>query len=188
MSQALWYTSRATGLVSLLLVTVSAVLGMLGAGRVATPRWPRFALSSLHRNVSLLTVTFLAVHIATAIIDPYAGIGWLDAIVPFVSVYQPFWLGLGAVALDLMVAVIITSLLRTRMPLAAWRFVHLTSYALWPLVIFHGLGNGGADSHRGWVLVLYGLCILAVAVAGFLRLTATHPDTEMRNVDTASWR
>src|SRR5581483_7783042 len=114
MQLALWFASRATGLVALPLLTVSLVLGIVGAGRAASPRWPRFALAALHRNISLLSVLFLAVHISTAIIDPYAGIGWLDAVVPFVSVYHPFWLGLGAVALDLMLALVISSLLRPR--------------------------------------------------------------------------
>ena len=188
MSQALWYASRATGLVSLLLVTATTVLGLLGAGRVATPRWPRFVVAGLHRNLSLLTVAFLAVHISTAIIDPYAGISWLDAVLPFTSSYQPLWLGLGAVALDLMIAITVTSLLRTRLSHRAWRIVHLTSYALWPIVVIHGLGNGGTDRHQAWILGLYGLCALAVAAAGLLRLRATHPDTELRNVNVARWR
>ncbi len=63
----------------------------------------------MHRNLSLLTLAFLAVHVASAIIDPYAGIAWLDVVVPFVSTYHPFWLGLGAVALDLILAVVVTS-------------------------------------------------------------------------------
>ena len=188
MSQALWYASRATGLVSLLLVTATTVLGLLGAARVATTRWPRFVVAGLHRNLSLLTVAFLAVHISTAIIDKYAGINWVDAVVPFISNYQPFWLGLGTVALDLMIAITVTSLLRTRLSHRTWRIVHLTSYALWPIVVIHGLGNGGTDRHQVWVLALSLLCALAVAAAGALRLVATHPDTVVRDVEGARWR
>ena len=188
MSQALWYASRATGLVCLLLVTATTVLGLLGAARVATPNWPRFVVAGLHRNLSLLTVVFLAVHISTAIIDPYAGISWLDAVLPFTSSYQPLWLGLGAVALDLMIAITVTSLLRTRLSYRAWRIVHLTSYVLWPIVVIHGLGNGGTDRHQAWILALYALCALTVATAGVLRLVATHPDTAVRDVDVARWR
>ena len=101
------------------------MLGAIHTGRVRA-RWPRFTLHALHRNLSLLTLVFLAVHVASAIIDPYAGIAWLDVVVPFVSTYHPFWLGLGAVALDLILAVVVTSLLRLRM--AAWRAVHLSAY------------------------------------------------------------
>lgn len=66
----------ATGLVALLLLTATVVLGITSAGRLATPRWPRFVIAAIHRNLSLLSVVFLGVHIATAVIDPYAGISW----------------------------------------------------------------------------------------------------------------
>ena len=180
MNQALWYASRATGLVSLVLLTATMVLGLLGAGRLTLVGWPRFAVTALHRNLSLLTVVFLSLHVAGAVIDPYAGIRWVDAVVPFVSPYQPFWLGLGAVALDLMIAMIVTSLLRDRIGLRAWRVLHMAAYAVWPVALAHGLGVGGADSHRVWVLAIDVLCLLAVAVALALRLTVSHPDTAAR--------
>lgn len=186
MSQALWYASRATGLVSLTLLTATMVLGLLGAGRVAWAGWPRFAMTSLHRNLSLLTVGFLAVHVAGAVIDPYAGIRWLDAVLPFGSVYKPLWVGLGAVALDLVLAMIVTSLLRARIGLRTWRVLHMTAYACWPVALAHGLGVGGADTHRVLVLTVDAVCLLAVAVALAVRLTTSHPDTVARQaVDPA---
>lgn len=95
MGQALWFTSRGTGLVSLLLLTATVGLGAAHAARWGSTRWPRFTVAALHRNLSLLAVVFLAAHVATAVIDPYAGIRWLDAVLPFGSTYHPFWLGLG---------------------------------------------------------------------------------------------
>jgi sulfoxide reductase heme-binding subunit YedZ len=71
---ALWYTSRATDLTSLVLLTAVTALGALTGGTFASAHWPRFALAGVHRNLSLLTVAFLVVHIATAVIDPHAGI------------------------------------------------------------------------------------------------------------------
>lgn len=181
MSHALWYASRATGLVCLVLLSTSVVLGLLGAGRFASESWPRFVLAALHRNASLLIVVFLAVHISTAVIDPYAGIGWISAVVPFVSAYHPLWLGLGAVAFDLLLALVVTSLLRTRMPLRAWRGVHWTAYACWPAALLHGIGIGGIDRTRPWVLALDAVSLLAVLLAAGWRLRASHPDTEARN-------
>jgi NADH:ubiquinone oxidoreductase subunit F (NADH-binding) len=122
---ALWYVSRATGMLALLLLTGTVVLGTLTGGRATFAGLPRFAVAALHRNLSLLTLAFLVVHVATAVIDDYAGIGWLDTVLPFVSVYHPFWLGLGAVAFDLLLALAGTSLLRTRIPPRAWRAVQL---------------------------------------------------------------
>lgn len=180
MDQTLWYASRATGLVALLLLTATLVLGITTAGRWASPGWPRFVIAAVHRNLSLLSVVFLGVHIASAVIDPYAGISWADAVIPFGSAYRPLWLGLGAVAFDLLLAVVATSLLRLRIPLRWWRGVHWSSYALFPLAIVHGLGTGGTDSGLGWILALATACVLAVALAVGWRIRVTHPDTQAR--------
>lgn len=189
MDLALWFASRATGLVALPLLTVSLVLGIVGAGRGASERWPRFTVAALHRNIALMSVLFLAVHVSTAIIDPYAGIGWLDAVVPFGSVYRPFWLGLGSVALDLMLAVLVTSLLRPRISLRLWRAVHWAGYGCWPIAVAHGLGVGGRDSGLGWVLSLNVTCVVVVLVALFPRLRAgRHPDTAARRAATLGGR
>ena len=158
-----WYASRAAGLVSLVLLTTTLVLGVSGVARAATTAWPRFTLARLHRNVSLLAVVFVAVHVTTAVLDGYVPIRWVDVVVPFVSGYQPFWLGLGAVALDLLVALVVTSLVRSRIGLRTWRAVHAAAYACWPIAVVHGLGIGGADTTTGWVLVLTLGCVAAAA-------------------------
>lgn len=176
----LWYASRSTGLIALVLFTGSVVLGALGSGRYASVRWPRFTLAAVHRNVSLLAVVFLVVHITTATVDPYAGIGWLDAIVPFGSAYQPFWLGLGAVATDLTIAVVVTSLLRPRVNAKLWRYVHWASYACWPLAVVHGIGTTTSDFRMTWVAAIDVLCVLAVIVAVCWRAGTRHHDTEAR--------
>ena len=193
MSHALWYASRATGLVCLLLLSASVVLGLLGAGRFSTASWPRFVVGALHRNVSLLIVVFLTVHISTAIIDPYAGIGWISAVVPFSSSYHPLWIGLGAVAFDLLLALIVTSLLRTRLSLRLWRAVHWTAYACWPAALVHGIGIGGTDRTQPWVLALDVVAVGSVLVAFGFRLVASHPDTAARGTQAGtragtSWR
>jgi predicted ferric reductase len=179
-TQALWYLSRGTGIVALLLLTGAVVLGMLNSGRLASERWPRFTISAIHRNVSLLSLVFLVIHIASAVIDPYAGIHWVDAIMPFVSTYRSFWLGLGTLAGDLMVAVIITSLLRPRIGYRVWRAVHWLSYAMWPIALIHGIGTGITDDHVLWVLLTNIGCALAVLAALWWRLGTTHADTEAR--------
>ena len=146
------------------------------------------ALHGLHRNLALLALVFLGVHVATAIIDPYAGIRWWDAVVPFASTYHPFWTGLGAAASDLVVALVGTSVLRTWLPLRVWRAVHFAAYVLWPVALAHGLGIGGADSTRGWVQVIDGGCALVVVAAVAIRVRARHPDTELRRTTEARLR
>ncbi len=185
---ALWYASRATGLVSLLLLTGVVVLGALNGARVGSRSWPRFALAGLHRNLSLLAVAFLAIHIATAIIDPYAGIGWASAVLPFVSHYHPFWLGLGALAFDLLIALIASSLARPRIDPRLWRAIHWAAYICWPVAVAHGWGIGGADARLRWVLAVTVACIVAVVGAVGWRVRARHPDSEARQRPFAGTR
>jgi sulfoxide reductase heme-binding subunit YedZ len=160
----LWYLNRATGLVSLLLMTLTIVLGVLVQRQVSLPGLPRWGTVGLHRNVGLVSAVLLVVHVASAVVDGYASIGWLDTVVPFVAGYETFWVGLGTLAVDLTALVVLTSLLRGRLPLRAWRAVHLTSYALWPLALVHGLG-AGTDLGSGWLLAGALACAVAVAVA-----------------------
>ena len=126
----LWYATRATGLVTLMLLTLSVLLGVLTAGRFASGKWPRFLTMGLHRNLSLVTAVFLALHVLTTVVDTYTHIPVTAAFLPFASSYKGgVWLGLGAVALDLLVALVITSLVRMRIGHRTWRWLHWAAYA-----------------------------------------------------------
>jgi methionine sulfoxide reductase heme-binding subunit len=159
---ALWYATRATGLVTMLLLTATVLLGILTTGRFAGGRWPRFLTVGLHRNLSLLVVTFLALHIATTVIDTFVSIPLAAAFIPFASSYKTAWLSLGAVALDLLVALVATSLIRNRLGLRTWRWVHWAAYICWPVALAHGLG-AGTDRGTLWVFVLTIACAAMVA-------------------------
>ena len=167
---ALWYASRATGVVTLLLLTAVLLLGILVNRQGRLPGLPSFAVTGLHRNLSLMAVAFLAIHVITAIVDPYVTIGLAAAVLPFVSAYKPFWLGLGAISLDLIAALILTSLARARISRRAWRGIHWLAYAAWPLAVMHSLGSS-SDARRGLVFAVLAGCVLAVAVALSWRLS-----------------
>jgi sulfoxide reductase heme-binding subunit YedZ len=170
----LWYLTRATGLVTLLLLTASVVLGVLQVHRWSPPGSPRFVVVILHRSVSLLVAALLAVHVLTAVLDSYAPIRLLDALVPFRGAYRPLWLGLGALALDLLIAVTVTSLLRRRLGLRAWRTVHWLAYMCWPVALIHGWGTG-SDVRSAWMLAITLGCAAAVLGAVVLRLASARP-------------
>ena len=177
-----WYLTRATGAVALLLLTGSVLLGVADVRRLSSERWPRFMIDGLHRSVSLLAVVFLAVHILTSVLDSFASISLVNAFVPFTGSYRPLWLGLGAVAFDLLLAVIITSLIRGRLGYGAWRAVHWLAYASWPLALVHGLGTG-SDVHDSWLLALSAVCSLAVVAAVLNRvLSGWRPGTTGRRL------
>jgi methionine sulfoxide reductase heme-binding subunit len=175
-----WYLTRSTGAVALLLLTLAVALGVADVQRWSTPRWPRFVVDSLHRNVSLLAMAFLALHILTSVLDSFAPISLLDAFVPFAGAYRPFWLGLGAVAFDLLLAVMITSLVRARMGFASWRAVHWLTYASWPLALLHGFGTGSDVKTGGWLLVLSVACLAIVLAAVLARAFRGWPENFAR--------
>jgi len=165
----LWYATRASGLVALLMLTASVLLGLLTAGRFSSERWPRFLSQGLHRNVSLLVLVFLALHVGTTVIDTYTSISLTAAFVPFASAYKTGWLALGAVACDLLIALAVTSLLRDRLGYRVWRRLHWLAYACWPVAVAHGLGTG-TDRSATWVLALTLCCIGGVGVAAAWRI------------------
>jgi hypothetical protein len=172
-TRALWYLTRGTGVVTLLLLTASVVLGIMESGRWARPRWPKLLTAGLHKNVSLLVLVFLAIHVVTSVADGFAPIGWLAVVVPFESAYRPLWLGLGAVSLDLLLAITITSLIRQRIGYGLWRVVHVMAYACWPVALLHGLGTG-SDTRVDWVLALSLACLAIVVAAIWWRVSVPH--------------
>ena len=172
---ALWYLTRGTGAVTLVLLTLSLALGIANVRRVQTDTVPRFVFDAVHRSVSLLALALLAVHIVTSVLDPFAPIRLIDTVVPFVSVYRPIWLGLGAVASDVLIALVVTSLLRRRFGYRAWRVTHWLAYACWPVALVHGLGTG-SDAKTSWMLLLTAGCVLVVLVAVWVRAVAGWPD------------
>jgi methionine sulfoxide reductase heme-binding subunit len=169
--QILWFATRGAGIVSLLLFTAVTGLGVLTVVRWQSPSWPRFLTVQLHRNLALLSVGFLALHIVTAIVDPFTSLGIVAAAIPFASSYRPLWVGLGVISMDLAVAVVVTSLLRDRLGQRTWRAVHWLAYASWPLAVVHSLG-AGSDAFAPWMLAIDAACVVAVGAALVWRATA----------------
>jgi sulfoxide reductase heme-binding subunit YedZ len=150
--------------VSLVLLTVVVALGV--ATRSGRPAFglPRFAVTAVHRNASLISVLLLAIHVGTLLVDPQAGTRLVDVVLPFVGNYRPLWQGLGTLALDLVAALIVTSLLRHRIGPRAWRSVHWLAYAAWPIALLHGLGTG-TDAGSLWLRGTTVLCAATVLAA-----------------------
>lgn len=165
-----WYLTRATGVVSFLLLTMAFVLGLASTRRaLASPAWPRFATQHLHRNVSLLGVGLLVAHVVTTLVDSYVSISWWAWVVPGASAYRTPWVALGTLAFDLLLVVVATSLVRDRMSNRAWRAVHWAAYALWPLTFLHFLTTGTDAFHGRWGLWLALVSLVVVAAAAGAR-------------------
>ena len=164
----MWYLNRSTGVVTIVLLTITTVLGVLAIGGKPARGIPRFVTQSLHRNVALLSMLLLVVHLVTAVLDEFVEIKWYEAFVPFVGSFEPLWVGFGAIAVDLMIIVILTSLFRTRMKHNLWRGIHITAYAMWAFAIGHGIGVGTDMTESLYVLTV--VCAISVPLAAIYRL------------------
>ena len=172
--QLLWYTTRGAGAVTLVLLSAVVVLGLLARVRFEAHGWPRFLSAAVHGDLALMTLVFLLLHIVTAVVDPFTHLG-LAALVPLGSYYRTFWLALGAIAFELMLAIVATSLHRKHIGARVWRAIHWLAYASWPLALLHGVGTG-TDGTALWMLVIDGICVVAVGVALIWRVAAAPPD------------
>lgn len=165
----LWYATRGLGAATLIVLTCTVVLGIVTATRWMGRATPGFVAADLHRNLSLLALLLLLAHIVTTVLDPFAHISVRDVIIPIGASYRPIWLGLGVVAAEIMVAVIVTSLLRDRVGPRLWRLVHWAAYGSWPIAVVHGLGTG-SDARSPWLIGVVTACISAVTLALLSRI------------------
>lgn len=183
MNELLWFTSRATGVASIVMLTVVLVLGLVTASK-RPPKGIRSAVvMGLHRSLALGATVFLVLHIATAIAETYVSIDLVSVLVPFTSGYETVWVGLGTLSVDLVAAIVVTSLLRHRLPERAWKAVHLLAFAFWPMAVVHGLalGTGSEPLLRGATIA----CAVVGAAAVAWRVLATDPDTARRTAVAA---
>lgn len=168
-STMLWYLIRGSGVVTVGLLTLSTAMGVMSTARAGNSRWPRFATQLLHRNISLLSVTLLLFHIVTAVIADAIDVRWYEAFVPRPGAYKTYWLWLGTFAADIMLAIVVTSLLRHRLSHRTWRSIHVAAYVSWGCAILHGIGIG-TDATTSWGIGVTVASAGVIAAAGVIRL------------------
>jgi sulfoxide reductase heme-binding subunit YedZ len=167
----LWYTTRVTGMVALVLFTLVVSLGTLVANRFGGTVVGRFEINELHRSLSMMAMVFLALHITTTVVDTYAPTGWLSAIVPFASPYRRVGVAIGAVAFDLILAVWLSSLLKVRVKNQSWRLIHWFSWLAFLSAIAHAYLTG-TDTKNGAGLAVVLSCAGLVLATALWRVVA----------------
>jgi predicted ferric reductase len=165
----LWYFARASGFVSLILLTLTVGLGLALALRWRSPRWPLFISDGLHRYLGTVLFVFLAIHAVTLWLDPFAKFSLADVLVPFSSTYRPLWMGLGISAAELSLALALSVHLRKWISYRAWRLMHYATYATFPMAMLHGL-FAGSDSRTWWGLAIYAACGVTIGGLALARL------------------
>jgi methionine sulfoxide reductase heme-binding subunit len=157
----LWFIDRSAGEVTLLLMSAVVILGII---RAAVPTAYPMLIEGTHTNLALLTIAFAGLHIVAAVLDPFAGLGPVDALVPFASAYRGMWLGLGVISGYLYGVAVVTSWPARRLPRAGWLWLHRTIYAGWVLALVHSFATG-SDSQNRLFLLLDVVAVAAVLIA-----------------------
>ncbi len=173
MNEALWALGRGTGVVALVMFTITLVLGIAGRSGRSVAGLGRFGVNEVHRTAALTGTTLIAVHVVSLFFDSYAQLRLVDVVFPFLGSYRPFWLGLGTLAIDLLAVITVVSLLRERVGPKVFRTVHWATYALWPVAMAHAIGNG-TDRASIWMLGLAAACTGAVIAAVGWRLAPSY--------------
>ena len=170
-SQTWWYLARATGIVAWSLLTLSMTWGLMLRTRILngrpTPRW----LLDLHRFLGGLSVVFVALHLAGLVADSYTYFGPAELFVPFASSWRPGAVALGVVALYLLAAVEVTSLLMRHLPRRWWRAVHMSSFATFLLSTLHTV-TAGTDARNSLLILAVNVAVAAVLFLVLVRLLA----------------
>jgi sulfoxide reductase heme-binding subunit YedZ len=175
MSEALWALGRGTGIVALLMFTLSLVLGVVSRSGRPVAGLGRFGLNEVHRTAAMTGVGLIAVHVGTLLLDPYAQLKLVDLALPFLGSFRTFWLGLGTLAVDLLAVITVVSLLRNVVGPRVFRAVHWLTYALWPVALMHALGTG-TDAGSLVMDAVAVICSASVAAAVAWRLLPSYAE------------
>jgi len=170
-----WYAARAGGVVAYVLLTAVVVVGLAMAGKKKLRVWPRFAVEDVHRFGGLLVGTFVSIHVLAIAIDAFLPFSLQSIAVPFISAYRPFWVGLGIVAAELLLALAVANHYRNKIvSYKFWRRTHYLNFAVWTAATLHLLGSG-TDRSTWWLLGITTVAVMAVAGATALRITKFRP-------------
>ena len=178
-SAVTWETARAGGFVAYVLLTLAVSAGLVLRNRWQSARWPRLVTNEVHGYLSVLALVFIVVHVVAVLVDPFTRFRLGEVLVPFASHYRPLWMGLGVVALYLLLAVWISSRLRTRIGYRAWRTIHVLAYGVYGAATVHAVGTG-SDTRTIWALALYGVSVVLVAGLAARRLLVPPARTDRR--------
>jgi len=146
MTSLWWYIARSSGIVAWALLAMSVLWGLALSTRALGARPKANWLLDLHRFLGGLAVVFVGVHLVGLALDPWVQIGITQMLVPFSSSWNPLAVAWGVVALYLLAAVELTSLLRKHMPKRWWKGIHMSSYGLYVVATIHLL-TAGTDRH-----------------------------------------
>ena len=156
-----WYLTRATGLVSYVLLFSSVTLGLLLTGDLMSRWLQRYRVYDVHRFLALITLGLTAVHVFIVLPDRYLRFSLFELLAPFASPYRSAYMALGAFAFYVMIIVVGAFYLRPRVTYRGWRLLHYATFAVFTLALVHGAG-AGVDAGSVWSRAMYAVTGLTV--------------------------
>ncbi len=159
--QALWYVTRAAGIIAYLLLWLSTVWGLAVTSKIFDPLLARAFTYDMHQFISLLGIVFTAVHVVVLVADRYLPFSIAQVLIPFIAPYRPVWVGFGIIGLYLTLLVTVTFYIRQYIGQKSFRVIHYASFAGYLAVTLHGL-MAGTDSALGVMQFVYAATALVV--------------------------
>jgi len=165
-AQIWWYVTRSAGIIAYLLLWFSTVWGLAIPTKLLTPALEQTFTVDLHEFISLLSIGFTLLHVSVLMIDRYLPYTPLQILIPFLSPYRPFWVGLGILSFYITMLVTVTFYLRSKIGMKTFRSIHMLSLLGYLGVTFHGL-YAGTDApliamqflYRGTALIVIFLTV-----------------------------
>ena len=164
--QIWWYVTRASGIIAYLLLWFSTVLGLAVTSKYLDGMLDRLFTYDFHEFISLLSVVFTLVHVLVLMLDRYLPYSLAQILVPFISPYRPFWVGVGVISFYIILLVTITFYLRKKISMHSFRVIHYLSLLGYIGTTLHGY-YAGTDTALASMQILYkvsGLVVLFLTV------------------------
>ena len=178
-SQVYWYMARSAGVVAYLLLWGSVAWGLLVSNKLLDGLVKPPVVYELHKTLSILALVVGMFHGLILLGDTYMKFTIFDILIPFVSPYQPFWVGLGILGLYLTAILVVSFYIKKRIGQRAWRLLHYSSFLVWIMTSLHGMLSG-TDSKLLLMQVMYTAAIASVGYLFVYRLAAAREKREKR--------
>jgi sulfoxide reductase heme-binding subunit YedZ len=175
--QALWYVTRAAGMIAYLLLWLSTAWGLAVSSKILDPLLHRFFTYDMHQFISLLALGFVALHVIVLLADKYLPFSIAQILVPFVAPYRPVWVGVGVIGFYLMLLVSVTFYIRQRIGYQMFRMIHYASFVAYLAALAHGL-FAGTDSSLATVQLMYAASALVVIFLFVYRIFMALPSLQ----------
>ena len=153
--QLWWYVTRASGIIAYLLLWLSTILGLAVSSKYMDIMLDRMFTYDFHQFISLLSIAFLLIHILVLLVDRYLPYSVAQILIPFISPYRPFWVGIGVISFYIILLVTTTFYIKKRIGMHSFRVIHYLSLAGFLGGLLHGFFSGTDTALPAMRIVYY---------------------------------